>query len=467
MRNHEPLLRRQLLHWLLIPLSLLLVTDAVVSYWIALKFAQRAYDRALVEIGRDVALHLDTQDGSLKLSLPETARRLLFSDPEDRIIFEIVVEGRRIDGAAIGAPSQPARAASVSETLYDSEINGTAVRVAQLLVPAVPERGRPAALVRVAETKNKRNELAREILASVVVPQVMLVLIAGILVWVGVIRGLSPLERIRQTVLSRSLRDGSRLSVSGVPGEVRPLLHSINELLESLDAALTMQSRFIGDAAHQLKTPMAALETQLEVAMREEDPKQMRQSLEKVRAGFTRLSRVITQILALARNEPEAVRRLTMEPVDLNALALEASTYWVPEALKKQIDLGYEGSEAPVLIEGSTARLRELCDNLIDNAIRYSCNGGRVTVRVSAIPQPCVTVSDDSPTIPEQERGRIFERFHRLLGTAAEGSGLGLAIVKEIAQLHGARVYLQNDSDGVGNVFGVVFPVFSGKSHPM
>jgi two-component system sensor histidine kinase TctE len=468
MRNHEPLLRRQLLRWLLIPLSLLLLTDAFVSYWIALEFAQRAYDRALVEIARDVALHLDSQDGALKLNMPEAARRMLFSDPEDRISFEIVTaDGRRVDGAAIARPVQSTRGASATELLYDGEIDGTAVRVAQLAVAAAPDSSRPAAFVRVAETKNKRTELAREILASVVVPQVLLVLIAGVLVWVGVIRGLSPLERVRQTVVSRSQRDSSRLAVTGVPGEVRPLLLSINELLESLDAALTMQSRFINDAAHQLKTPMAVLETQLEVAMREGDPAQMRQSLQKVQAGLVRLSRVITQILALARNEPEAVRKLIMEPVDLNALALEASTYWVPEALKKQIDMGYEGGDMPVLIEGSAARLRELCDNLIDNAIRYSRNGGRVTVRVTASPQPCVCVSDDSPTIPEEERGRIFERFHRLLGTAAEGSGLGLAIVKEIAQLHGARVYLQNDSDGVGNVFSVVFPVFSGRSSGM
>src|SRR5262245_54406690 len=167
MHNHEPLLRRQLLHWLLIPLSLLLVTDAFVSYLIALKFAQRAYDRALVEIARDVALHLDSQEGSLRLNMPETARRQLFTDPEDKVIFEIVVDGRRIDGTAIAAPPQRARAPSASETLYDSEVGGAAVRVAQLLVRPVPEQSGAAALVRVAETKNKRNELAREILASV------------------------------------------------------------------------------------------------------------------------------------------------------------------------------------------------------------------------------------------------------------------------------------------------------------
>ena len=150
-----------------------------------------------------------------------------------------------------------------------------------------------------------------------------------------------------------------------MPGEVRPLLLSINELLESLDAALTLQSRFISDAAHQLKTPMTALETQLDVAMREEDPAQMRQSLEKVQAGLARLSRVITQILALARNEPEAVRRLTMAPVDLNALALEASTYWVPEALKKQIDLGYEGGDDAGVRRRQRARAcASCCDNL-------------------------------------------------------------------------------------------------------
>ena len=466
MRDEQPLLlRRQLLGWLLIPLSLLLTADAFVSYWIALKFSQRAYDRALVEIARDVSLHLGGNNGKLTLEMPDSARKLLFSDPADSVYFEIAsVSGQRVEGIAISPPPGHAPATPRAESLYDGAIDGVPVRIVQMHVAVDPPAGRPAALVRIAETKGKRNELAREILASVVAPQVLLILIAGLLVWVGVVRGLAPLEHVRQAVTSRSPRDWSPVVVAGVPGEVLPLLQSINELLASLDAALTLQSRFISDAAHQLKTPMAVLETQLELAMREEDPARMRQSLEKVHAGLDRLARVVSQILSLARNEPDAVRRLTLAPVDLNALALDVSTNWVAEALKKQIDLGFEGGEKPVVVEGDAMRLRELCDNLIDNAILYSRDGGRVTVRVAASPQPSLAVSDDSPNIPLHERERIFERFHRLLGNTADGSGLGLAIVKEIAHLHGAEIRLQDDIDGVGHTFIVSFPLSSSNT---
>jgi len=459
MRDEQPLLRRQLLGWLLIPLLLLLAADTFFSYSIALSFSQRANDRTLVEIARDVSLHLGRSNGKLTLDMPDAARRLLFSDPRDDVYFEVAdAGGQRVDGTTIAPAPRAAPARGETEILYEGEINGSPVRIVQMQVAADTASGRPAALVRIAETKRKRNELAREILVSVLAPQVLLILIAGVLVWVGVARGLVPLEHVRQAVTARSPRDWSPLAITGVPGELRPLLHAINELLASLDAALTLQSRFISDAAHQLKTPMAVLETQLELAMREEDPARMRQSLEKVRAGLSRLSRVISQILSLARNEPEAIRKLTLAPVDLNALALDVSTGWVSEALKKQIDLGFEGGDKPVIVEGDAMRLRELCDNLIDNAIRYSRDGGRVTVRVAASPQPSFTVSDDSPTIPLHEREQVFERFHRLLGNAADGSGLGLAIVKEIAHLHGADIRLYDDLDGVGNTFAVRFP---------
>lgn len=459
LRDGQPLLRRQLLGWLLIPLTLLLAADAFVSYWIALKFSQRANDRALVEIARDVSLHLHGSGATLTLDLPEAARKLLFADDIDSVDFEIAtVDGRHIDGVAIAPPPHGAVGGNTTDTLYDGELNGAPVRIVQRVVAPDPALRRPAALIRVAETKTKRNELAREILASAVVPQVLLILIAGALVWGGVARGLAPLERVQQSVSARARHDHSPLVVTGVPREVRPLLQSINELLASLDASLTLQSRFISDAAHQLKTPMAVLETQLEVALREQDPEQARAALGKLHAGLNRLSRVVHQILSLARNEPEAVRRVTMAPLDLNALALDVSSNWVPAALKKNIDLGFECSAATVMITGDAMRLRELIDNLVDNAIRYSRDGGRVTVRVTAAPRPGVAVSDDSPSIPLHERERVFERFHRLLGNTAEGSGLGLAIVKEIARLHGAEIELKDDADGTGHTFFVWFP---------
>lgn len=458
MTSKQPLLRTKLLTWLLLPLCLLLVADAFFSYWVALSFSNRAYDRSLLEIAREVVLHIRGGNGTMRFDLPDAARQVLFSDPSDQVYFEIMqASGAFVAGQAI-APAPVRR--GEAEAFYDSEIGGAPVRVVELKAGADTSSGRPPAVVRVAETLVKRNALAREILASVVVPQLVLVLIAGALVWVGVVRGLLPLERLQRAVASRSHRDLSPVAEEDVPGEVRPLVHSINGLLERLDQVLTLQNRFIADAAHQLKTPVAGMRAQIELVMREDDPARTREVVARLYVGVERLSRLVSQLLSLARNEPEAIRAMSLVPVDLNALVFETTTDWVPEALKKDIDLGFEGVERPLMIRGDPVRLRELLDNLLDNAIRYSSDGGRVTARVSAATRPTVSVSDDGPRIPADERRRVFERFHRLLGSESDGSGLGLAIAQEIARIHNAQISLYDDADGVGNTFKVSFPRF-------
>jgi two-component system sensor histidine kinase TctE len=194
--------------------------------------------------------------------------------------------------------------------------------------------------------------------------------------------------------------------------------------------------------------------------LRESDPERLRHSLAQLYISADRLSRLVRQLLSLARNEPGALDTVQLQPLDLNAFALEVSMEWVPHAIKRNIDLGFEGQEHPLMIEADRDRLRELINNLIDNAIRYSQPGGRVTVRAGRAPEArCrLAISDDGPSIPVAERERIFERFHRLLGTQEDGSGLGLAIVSEIATLHDARIELEEDVDGVGNTFSVLFP---------
>ncbi len=457
--SQHPLLRTQLLTWLLVPLFVLLTADTLISYWVALNFSQRAHDRTLVEVAREVSLHLRGTNGGLLLDMPPEARRVLLVDPVDRIHFEVTtVDGWRIDGAPLAPAGGVAAKRSKSEIFYDGVFDGEEVRIVELRLAPDPAPGRAGAVVRVAETKLKRNELAREILLSVVLPQVLLILIACVVVWVGVVRGLSPLQRLQRAVASRSDRDRSPVAVDNVPGEVSPLLHSINELLSRLDHVLTLQSRFVSDAAHQLKTPMAALKTQFEVALRETDPQRMREALQGIYPRLERLSRLVSQLLSLARNEPDAVSAVTLAPLDLDALALDVATGWVPEALKKHIDLGFEGAERPVQVSGDPVRLRELLDNLLDNAVRYSRDGGRITVRVSTAP-PTVDVNDDGPSIPPEERERVFERFHRLLGSGQDGSGLGLAIARDIARLHRGEITLREDtSDGIGNTFSVVLP---------
>jgi two-component system sensor histidine kinase TctE len=204
---------------------------------------------------------------------------------------------------------------------------------------------------------------------------------------------------------------------------------------------------------------VSGLKAQIELALRENEPERVRHSLAQLYISADRLSRLVRQLLSLARNEPGALDTVELQPLDLNAFALEVSMDWVPHAIKRNIDLGFEGTEQPLMIAADRDRLRELINNLIDNAIRYSQEGGRVTVQASRAGEgQCrLAISDDGPAIPVEERARVFERFHRMLGTPQDGSGLGLAIVSEIATLHGARITLEDDVDGIGNTFSVFF----------
>lgn len=459
MPDRPAFLRKQLLVWLFVPLSALLVADAVVSYWVALSFSQRAYDRSLVEIARDLTLHLRPQPGGIALDLPEAARRVLFSDPDDAIHFEVSTEdGKLAAGERLPAAPHDTEADQRRERLYGAEVTGMPMRVVELRTEVGSAPNASRMIVRVAETQHKRTGLAWEILLSVLIPQILLILIAGVVVWIGVVYGLAPLSRVQEAVALRSARDFRPVELGGVPGELRPLVQSINELLERLEAALTLQSRFIADAAHQLKTPVAALQAQLELAARENDAERIRENLRRACTGLDRLSRLVSQLLSLARNEPQATPAVQLVALDLNALTLEATTRWVPEALKKRIDLGFEGIETGVMVHGEPGRLHELLDNLLDNAVRYTHEGGRVTVCVSDDDAPTIAINDDGPSIPAEERERVFQRFHRLLGSPRDGSGLGLSIAQEIARLHGATISLRDDADGIGNTFSISFP---------
>ena len=465
----EPLLQSKLLGWLLGPLLVLLVLDTAVSYWTSLKFSNQAYDRSLQEIAREVVLHVKASGAGARLEMAPAAERILLNDDDDRLAYKVSSESGALVGgdAAIGAPPEPLPKGN-ARLLYGGTLHGAPVRVAAAWLPLASDTGSTEqVLVQVAETMNKRNRLALEILASVVVPQLLLILMAGAAVYFGISRGLAPLKKLRQAVSDRSHLDLSAVEMGSVPGEVRPLMAEVNELMQRLRKTLDFQNRFIADAAHQLKTPVAGLKAQIELALREGDPQRVQHSLAQLYVGVDRLSRLVQQLLTLARNEPGATEAVQLRALDLDAFALEISMDWVPPAIKRGVDLGFDAAGRPVLVDAEPDRLRELINNLIDNAVRYSQPGGRVTVAVkrSDDGRGQLSISDDGPAIPVEERGRIFERFHRLLGTHTDGSGLGLAIVSEIATLHGASITLEEDVDGVGNTFSVLFPGHRSASH--
>lgn len=453
-RTNRQLLRTQLLRWLLYPLLALLAIDTAVSFGLAGHFSKNAYDKALIEVGHELSLQIGKNESGIFLDLPEVARRLLLQDPQDKIFFELLDSGgQRIAGEDIPSAPSDTLTSRNNVLLYDAHIENNPVRVVQLNL--VDVRG---ATIRVAETTIKRDEMAQQIIASVMLPQVILIIFVALLVPFGVLRGLTPLKALQRAIAERSFRDRSPLDETTVPGEVIPLVASINLLLGRLDTVFSAQSRFVADAAHQLKTPVAALRAYVELLERSQDPDERKNIITKLNEAVDRMSRLVSQLLALAQNDISEARRPEFEQVDLNALLLEVCSNWVPQAIKRNMDLGFEAHTNPVVIQGAPDRLRELFDNLIDNAIRYSKSEGTITVRILDTPSPSVSIRDDASSIPETERALVFERFYRLLGSG-EGSGLGLAIAKEIAVMHQASIQISSDTeDGIGNNVVVAFP---------
>jgi len=458
MRRPEPRLQRKLLAWLLGPLSVLFVLDAGVAYYGALRLSNQAFDRALHEIAREIVLHVKDDGGMVRLDLSPAAENILLVDQDDRVAYRLLgPQGQHLGGDA--ALSAAALAGNGNPRFYPGRLAGEDVRVVDAWMPVDERATSPRVRVLVAETLHKRTRLAWEMLATVMVPQLLLVLMATAVVWFGISRGLQPLQRLRAAVSDRSHLDLSPIGMDDVPGEVRPLVEEVNDLMARLGRTFDFQNRFVADAAHQLKTPVSGLKAQIELALREQEPQRVRHSLAQLYVSADRMSRLVRQLLTLARNEPGALATVQLQPLDLEAFALEVSMEWAPHAIRHDIDLGFEGQGRALVIEADRDRLRELVNNLVDNAIRYSQPGGRVTVRTEAAAdgQVKLAVSDDGPAIPVEERQRIFQRFHRLLGTQEDGSGLGLAIVSEIATLHHARITLEEDVDGVGNTFSVFF----------
>jgi two-component system sensor histidine kinase TctE len=455
-------LRRQLIAWLAGPLFVLWSVSTLIDYDIAKRFVNLAYDRALLEAALDIGRQVKVNNDRILVDLPEVALQILQTRESGQLFYLVTGPDREFVSGEPDLPRPPEEAPEATADrvqYYDDEYNSLVIRAVALRVPVQPGSGRGAVLIQVAERVTARDEFARQIILRMVLPQGILILLAGLAVWYGVGRGLAPLSTLRREIESRSHRDLSALSEEQAPQEVRPLINAMNDLLARLGTAISAQQRFIADAAHQLRTPIAGLKTQTELALRQSRPGQVDETLQQLRTAAEHSARLVNQLLSLAQAEPGAKLGQAVERLDLARLARDATTEWVPRALERHIDLGYDGEEGAAWIEGDVFPVRDMIGNLLDNAIRYTQHGGQVTVRVTAGTDAVVlTVEDNGPGIPEQERERVFERFYRVLGTGTEGCGLGLAIVREIALSHHAEVTLAAGAGGRGTVARVAFP---------
>ena len=447
MTANAPTLRRKLLLYLLIPLTVLWVFSAMVTYYIARNYANIAYDRALFDSVESIEEQIRYKNGKATLELPETAWNILRFDQQDKVYFDVRQADGRLLAGDVDIPDPPPKLKTIGQAIFHNGIlRGKAVRIASIYVnPDKQGTGKSGqVLVQVAETLNKRETLVREAMWAVIAPQFFLILLAGSLVWLGVSRSLAPLEQLRDAISNRSHLDLSPIQEKPVPREVQPLLRAINDLMQRLSQVLLVQRHFIADAAHLLRTPLAGLTMQTDLALRQTDPEALQHALGQIRAGVERTNHLVHQLLALARAEAGPDMTLKFEPLDLNELASIQTAEWVPHAIRKQIDLGYDGPEKPVAVFGEALLLRVMLANILDNAIRYTPQGGKITVHLVASEKPMITIEDSGPGIPLTEREQVFERFYRVSDNSESGSGLGLAIVREIARTHGARVWLED-----------------------
>ena len=451
-------LRLRLLLWVSVPLLTLWIISTLVDHGVARGFVNLNYDRALLDTALDLGRNVRVSNDQLYLDLPQPVIEMLISGQQGRFYYRANGPGGEYITGDPDLPPPP-DAQQTRITYYDALYRDQPIRAVALRVPVRPGSGRGAVLIQVAERTKLRADFARQIMLRMMIPQSVLVVLASLAVWFGVGLGLRALTAVRREIENRSHVDLSPLDETGAPAEILPLVRAMNDLLSRLSAALAAQQRFIADAAHQLRTPVAALKTQAELATRQVREGEAAATLQQLHAAADHAARLVNQLLTMARAEPGSHRSVMRQPVELTALAREVTGEWVPRALNRGIDLGLDVDPVTAGIRADPFLIRELLNNLIDNALQYAPAGGHVTVRVRQQDgNTSLEVEDNGPGIPEAEREKVFERFYRIPGGSPEGCGLGLAIVREIAQGHNATVAVHPGAGGQGTRMVVTFP---------
>jgi len=444
----------EILDWMLTPLLLVWPLSLVMTWLVAQNIAGKPFDRALEYNVRAMAQLITVEKGRAKFSLPRPARELLRADDSDTVYYQVLGPRSELLSGERELPAPPLVEQVVLDQvrLRDDVVKGFDVKVAYLWINVSGPGTRPA-LVQVAETMEKRSVLATEIVKGVMLPQFFILPLAVLLVWLALVQAIKPLHQLEERIRARKPDDLSPIDAQAAPVEVAPLVDAVNDLLLRLTDSIATQKRFLADAAHQLKTPLAGLRMQAEIAQREgASAEDLKHYLRQIGRASARATHSVNQLLALARAESNG-SAMPRQECDLAELTMSVVRDCVPRALEKRIDLGYEGTQPGTpgcTVLCNPTLLMEMVRNLVDNAINYTPSSldkpGVITARVLTDPFGHILVlqvEDSGPGVPVSERELIFQPFYRALGTEADGSGLGLPIVLEIAQQHNATVRLE------------------------
>jgi two-component system sensor histidine kinase TctE len=438
-------LRAGLLRWLAVLLTVLLVFSGWSAYWNGRAAADSAYDRTLLASARAIAEGLVANDGKLRANVPYIALDTFAYDSAGRIYYQVLdTQGRLISGyEELPAPGAEIRRTDDYPALarfYDGEFRGEGVRLVSLLQPVSEPELNGIAEIRVAETLGARERMARSLLTDTLWRVGLLAITALLLVWLAVSAALRPLGKLSEAVELRQPDDLRPLPMVTVQRELKPLVAALNHFTERLRGQFERQAQFIADAAHELRTPLAALKARIELGLREQQPQRWQETLEEAEAHTDRVIHLANQLLSLARIESgaQAIAEGGAQQLDLSQLARELGLAMAALAHKRGVAIALE-ADRPVWIQGEPTLLSELLSNLLDNALAHTPNGGNVVLRVRD--EGVLEVEDDGPGIAPEERDKVFARFYRLQ-QQGQGAGLGLAIVGEISRAHRATIEL-------------------------
>ena len=393
-RREQRSLFGEILDWMLTPLLLLWPISLVLTWLVAQGIAGKPFDRALEYNAGALAQLVSVNNNKVQFSLPLPARELLRADDSDTVYYQVLgANGEYLSGErALPLPPDDEKAVPGEVRIRDDEIRGVAIKVAYTWVKVTLPGARPA-LVQVAETLEKRSVLATEIVKGVMLPQFVILPIAVLLIWLALVQAIKPLNMLEERIRARKPDDLSPIDAQAAPLEVAPLVDSVNDLLLRLKDSIATQKRFLADAAHQLKTPLAGLRMQADLAQREgADADELKQSLRQIGRSSVRATHTVNQLLALARAESSG-SAMPRQTCDLAELTMSVVRDCVPRAIEKQIDLGYEGTEpgaAGGQIEGNPTLLKELVRNLLDNAINYTPSSAQQPAVITARVSPCM-----------------------------------------------------------------------------
>ncbi|MFT4052908.1 MAG: sensor histidine kinase [Novosphingobium sp.] len=457
-------MRRRLLAWLL-PTTLALAAIWLwAAYAIVVHFVNVAYDRSLEDSVETIARQVVRSNGAFSVDLPPAARQMLEFDRVDQILY-LMVDGtgtRHAGNADVPAPAT-VKTNSHGNIFYDVRIEGRDFRIVQTRVSG--DGGR-FMLVRVAETRQKRNMLSREVMAYMVAPQSLFMMGIIALIWIGVGRGIAPLARVREAIARLDPNDLRQIDDHALPMELHQQVGVMNGLIGRLSELLSAQRRFIADASHQLRTPLTNMRTQLELALRTQNYAEMRTMLEKVDAASNRLVRLTAQLLTLSRIEAGADGFANFTRFSIDTAMADAISWCIPSALKKGIEIRFDASGDDMHFLGDQHAIEQMVANLVDNAVNYTQASGKVLISLrrhaGAIQ---IVVRDNGPGLSEADRDRVLNRFDRGTRPSGSGSGLGLSIAQEAVRLHHGTIRLRNE-DGHGLCVKISLPIESRPDLP-